>query len=271
MQLLQTYRDLCQQRGVVADPYQAEAARQLEEFATVRSGPQGVYLLGSVGRGKSMLMDLFFANPDVPSKRRVHFHALNRELRDGLAQTSGANPMTRVAARVAPAGSALCIDDLLLTDLDDAMLLEVFLAEVVDTRLVVISTSNNPDNDLLPDVIGLSRDDPESEARPGRLFLEGRVHTLSMLNENFQTLHLGGEVDHRFDREGSSRYFIDQEDTSEVLHRDFFLTHRRHALYVLTRWGRRWCLVCAPLTEAIQPRRSQPGCDLGLSGPDCLI
>ncbi len=114
------------------------------------SGTQGLYIWGNVGRGKTFLMDLLYEQAEGV-KRRIHFHALVREVRDGLARLRGANPMARLALEIAPPGSLLCIDELHVADLDNGMVLELFLKELVRNRLVVVTTSNFAPETLFPD------------------------------------------------------------------------------------------------------------------------
>src|SRR5262249_60278183 len=89
--------------------------------------PKGLYLWGPVGRGKSMLMDLFFAATPVARKRRVHFHSFmldvhNRIERERRAMTR--EPVGRVAANLAAEAALLCFDPFQVNDIADALVLE---------------------------------------------------------------------------------------------------------------------------------------------------
>ena len=157
-------------------------------------GPHGLYIWGPVGRGKSMLMDLFFADAPVAKKRRVHFHEFMLEVqarlynrREKLA-AEGAPPeadtIVPIAREIAQQTRLLCFDEFQVTNIADAMILARLFETLFGEGLTVIATSNRKPDDLYMD--GLQRD----------RFLP----FIDLIKERLEILELGGEHDYRLDR-----------------------------------------------------------------------
>ena len=151
--------------------------------------PQGLYIYGGVGRGKSMLMDLFFRTAPQARKRRVHFHdfmtqvhARIHELRKWKGQ-SGGDPIPPVARQLADEATLLCFDEFQVLDITDAMILGRLFEALFEAGVVVVLTSNRPPCDLYKD--GLQRD----------LFLP----FIDLIEEKLDILQLAGDVDHRLE------------------------------------------------------------------------
>ena len=104
---------------------------------------RGVYLWGGVGRGKSFLMDSFFAYvPDV-TKKRIHFHRFMQEIHKSLVRHQGhAEPMSLVARDIARESRILCLDEFHVTDITDAMLMRRLLEGLMAEGVVLLTTSN---------------------------------------------------------------------------------------------------------------------------------
>ena len=119
--------------------------------------PRGVYLHGGVGRGKSFLMDAFFAAVPVPRKTRVHFHAFMRDVHTGLAQVKDEeDPLAVVAAGIARQWRLVCFDEFHVSDIADAMILGRLLTALFEAGVVFVMTSNYAPDDLWPN--GLQRE-----------------------------------------------------------------------------------------------------------------
>jgi cell division protein ZapE len=113
--------------------------------------PRGVYLWGGVGRGKSLLMDSFFATVPIRRKTRVHFHAFMRDVHASLGTLKNeTDPLAKVAAQIARRHRLVCFDEFHVSDIADAMILGRLLAGLFENGVVLVTTSNYAPDDLWP-------------------------------------------------------------------------------------------------------------------------
>ncbi len=165
-------------------------------FARKKNGPpkiRGLYIYGSVGRGKTMLMDLFYKLVPAQKKRRVHFHAFMADVHDRInahrrahkrGETPEADPMPPVAEQLIAEAWVLCFDEFSVTDITDAMILSRLFEQLFSRGCVLIATSNVEPDDLYRD--GLNR----------QLFLP----FIDLLKNEVDIFNLDARTDYRLEK-----------------------------------------------------------------------
>ncbi|MEO0062624.1 MAG: hypothetical protein RLZZ08_1184 [Pseudomonadota bacterium] len=176
-----------------------------------RKALRGLYMWGGVGRGKSMLMDLFHDNLAIEGKRRVHFHAFMQEVHARLRearQSETGDPIPPVAAAIAQGLRCLAFDEMVVNNSADAMIMSrLFRALMVDEGVVLVTTSNRPPRDLYKD--GLNR--------------EHFLPFIDLIGERLDVVELNGPVDYRLDRIGGmNSWYVPADDAATAALREVF-------------------------------------------------
>lgn len=206
--ILARYDALIEAGELKADPDQRAAVTRLARLQTVLEAVpkrgsvlwraltrkpdsiEGVYMWGGVGRGKSMLMDLFIETLAIDRKRRVHFHAFMQEVHALLREVrkgKTGDPIPLVARQLAEGIRCLAFDEMVVNNSADAMIMSrLFRALIEDEGVTVVTTSNRPPHDLYKD--GLNR--------------EHFLPFIDLICERLEVMSLNGPTDYRLDRLG---------------------------------------------------------------------
>ncbi len=222
MELTTQYEQLCQKNGFQSNTAQIEVIALLENFGNVLLNgakhnnkynfftqclhffipppdaqilPLGVYIYGDVGRGKSMLMDLFYKHIPIHDKKRIHSHNFMRDTHNMLKQAridNAPDALLKVADNIAAKCRLLCFDEFQVLDITDAMLLGRLFDALIKRGVKFVMTSNRPPDDLY--LNGLNR----------QLFLP----FIHLLKTQFQTVNLNHGTDFRLEKVKHHNHYL---------------------------------------------------------------
>ena len=272
MSILDRYRDAIASGALKRDAAQEVAVKRLRRLSDAMRKyrpsrrilfparpPRGLYLWGDVGRGKSMLMDLFYDTLDYHAKRRVHFNAFMMDVHERIhdqRKKGGDDPIAPVARTLAGSAQLLCFDEFQVLDVADAMILGRLFGQLFDRGVVVVATSNVAPPHLYEG--GLNR----------QLFLP----FIEVLRSKLDVFELTGPIDYRLHRIGGMKVYLTplSADIDAVMDAAWLrLTdERRPSPAILTVLGR--SLHVPRAAKGVARFSFEDLCDQPLAAPDYL-
>lgn len=201
MTLTDIYLAQIDSQALRQDPAQLVAVAALDNLChSLETGAKGqsLYLYGPVGRGKTMLMDLFFEHLSGVTKQRLHFHHFMAQVHQALNQLQGTiNPLQQVAKDWASTAKVLCFDEFFVTDIGDAMIMARLFEALFKEGVLLVTTSNAHPEQLYHN--GLAR--------------ERFLPTIELLLAKCDVINVAGEVDHRFAHGAHYTHYFVQNQT----------------------------------------------------------
>ena len=236
---IDAYEAQITRRQYTADPAQYEAAQQFQlvfdhltqdsrakalisdRLRRLKSGPpvstSGLWLWGTVGSGKTYLMDLFFHSLPLRKKRRMHFHRFMRHMHHKLKHLQDRrNPLDLIAAHMAKKYKVICIDEFFVSDITDAMILGGLLEGLLRHRVTLVATSNSAPDNLYE----------------GGLQRERFLPAIELIKKHLTVFELATSCDYRLQHlDQTETYCLSGNGTAEPT----LLAHFRHAASDLVR------------------------------------
>jgi cell division protein ZapE len=178
------------------------------EHRDTRTPIKGLYLWGSVGRGKTYLVDLFYETLPIDHKKRIHFHSFMQQIHAALGELrEQQNPLQSVARHFAERTKLICLDEFFVSDITDAMLLSGLLEALFNQGVTLVTTSNIPPDELYKDGLQRSR------------FLPA----IDLIKEHLEVMNLDGDRDYRLRYlEKAEIYHYPLDETAEGILMDTF-------------------------------------------------
>ncbi|WP_233998343.1 cell division protein ZapE [Pseudoalteromonas sp. T1lg48] len=208
--ILDQYNQLIGNKQILADPVQLRAIEALAKLAAElesekarhrffwqkKRSVHGLYLYGPVGRGKSMLMDLFYKHVAIVNKQRLHFHHFMAWVHERLRALQGTkNPMRQLAKDYAKNTRLLCFDEFFVSDIGDAMIMARLFEALFAEGVVLVATSNCHPQQLYRNGLQRARFEP----------------TIALLESHCQLCDVSGEQDYRLHGFKGFRHFIEYQ------------------------------------------------------------
>lgn len=239
MDIVSAYHQVVKNEGLHYDEAQSHAAERLQSLLVLLTHydaarhrpfwkrlkkpptpPHGLYLYGDVGRGKSMLMDLFFEEVPIHQKRRIHFHQFMTEIHDKLHHLRqdkklAESPIPLVAKDIGQHFTLLCLDELHMSDITDAMIVGRLFKALFENGVVIVTTSNRTPDDLYKD--GVDR--------------HHFLHFIDLIKTSMTLIHLNASEDYRHTKQTSKRqyYFTPLSATTQDHLGELFAHMTNHA------------------------------------------
>ena len=207
---LQRYQEVLKQPDFEPDPSQAAVVEILQHSYLQllnnqdSSLPNGLYLWGRVGRGKSFLMDLFYQSITHQCKKRIHFHRFMKDIHRQLSQHQGEfEPLIAIADMLADEVKVLCFDEFFVNDIGDAMLLSGLIRQLFKRGVLIVATSNVEPTQLYKN--GLQR--------------QRFIPAIQAIEANMQVVHMDGLVDHRLRTliQSQAYFLLDQPSSRQLM------------------------------------------------------